>query len=198
MMCCGRMISPICSPSRWRIEADFGSSKVGRGRRHAGLSLVARIAAAHVRSVARADRGLCHRAVARHAGRDGHAAVPRIAVRTRTRQRHNDGDFYLHAHRYQDRPARGAGDTAGRAWSIISMPSPRRSPAVRCGYSRSRRNRSLPISRRSRTGSSHSRPGRRTKSDRSTCPSGAFADSRFSINCWARSKKPAAPAQSQS
>lgn len=30
------------------------------------------------------------------------------------------------------------------------------------------------------------------------CPSGDFADSRFSINCWARSKKPAAPAQPQS
>lgn len=30
------------------------------------------------------------------------------------------------------------------------------------------------------------------------CSSGRFEDSRFSINCWARSKKPAAPAQSQS
>jgi SM-20-related protein len=30
------------------------------------------------------------------------------------------------------------------------------------------------------------------------CPSGRFEDSRFSINCWARSKKPAAPAQPQS
>ncbi|MDB5677564.1 2OG-Fe(II) oxygenase [Sphingomonas bacterium] len=30
------------------------------------------------------------------------------------------------------------------------------------------------------------------------CPSGAFTDSRFSINCWARSKGKTAPAQSQS